>query len=346
MRNHFEKLLSKKSHDFLLIVDESFYYKDADAKRTKDIFYLRPLVKRCLVLCGTPAPNSAMDIVEQINLADGGEAFSNSFSKLSYEEIVKVVESRALYLRQTKEEVLSLPGRTIHKMHIEMESCQREIYDKVHDEVIQKLNNTSQEQFRKSITSFLAKRAYLLQICSNPIAVDESYSEVPAKVKEIEKLLNELIIKKSEKVIIWSFYRKSIDFMMNYFKKYNPLRFDGSINSTEERGEIVTKFQENENYNLIIANPAAAGAGVTLHSARSAIYESMSNQTAHFLQSLDRIHRRGQSKEVDYYFLITSNSLEKRNIDVLLRKLDDSKALLSDPEMEILTKEVFMEKLS
>ena len=35
---------------------------------------------------------------------------------------------------------------------------------------------------------------------------------------------------------------------------------------------------------IFLGNPAAAGAGLTLHRARIAIYESFSNQAAHFIR--------------------------------------------------------------
>ena len=61
---------------------------------------------------------------------------------------------------------------------------------------------------------------------------------------------------------------------------------------------------------VFVANPAAAGAGLTLHRARVAIYESLSNQAAHYLQSLDRIHRRGQKREVEYVVMLCDGTLE------------------------------------
>lgn len=81
---------------------------------------------------------------------------------------------------------------------------------------------------------------------------------------------------------------------------------------------------------LFVANPAAAGAGLTLHSARVAIYESMSNQAAHYLQSLDRIHRRGQQRDVEYLILLCENSVEEVEYQRLLRKEQSAQSLLGD----------------
>ena len=61
---------------------------------------------------------------------------------------------------------------------------------------------------------------------------------------------------------------------------------------------------------LFVGDPGAAGAGLTLHRARYAVYESMSNQAAHYLQSLDRIHRRGQDRPVEYLVLLCDETIE------------------------------------
>ena len=342
---HLENVIRKSFNNFLMIVDESFYLKNKDAKRSKGVGYLRKFVKRCIVLCGTPAPNNAKDIIEQISLADGGEAFMGKDNVESIEDIVSIVEENALYLRRTKEEVLNLPNRTIHKVICPMSIKQKDIYSQYRNNLIREVSNINDEDFSKNKMNYLAKRSMLLQICSNPKNKFDDYDETPAKHHAIDQLVQELVVKNNEKIIIWSFYKKSIEELLSRYDEYKPLRYDGTITSTKDRGEIINLFQNDPVQKILIANPAAAGAGVTLHSSRIAIYESMSNQTAHFLQSLDRIHRRGQEREVEYFMLYCENSIEKRNLDTLLQKLDDSKKMLNDPDMDIISRESFINSI-
>ena len=118
---------------------------------------------------------------------------------------------------------------------------------------------------------------------------------MPAKMQALESLLTDIIVQRGEKVIVWSYYTASIEGIMNRFSNFNPVRIDGTVTDINERRNSVDKFQNDNETMLFVGNPAAAGAGITLHRARFAIYESMSNQAAHYLQSLDRIHRRGQT---------------------------------------------------
>lgn len=96
---------------------------------------------------------------------------------------------------------------------------------------------------------------------------------------------------------------------------------------------------------IFVGNPAAAGAGITLHSARYAVFESLSSQAAHFLQSLDRIHRRGQEREVEYITLIANGSIEEGEYDRLRRKAQMQADLLGDPPSTITTRAMMLNEL-
>ena len=89
---------------------------------------------------------------------------------------------------------------------------------------------------------------------------------------------------------------------------------------------------------LFVGNVAAAGAGITLHRARYALYESLSNQAAHYFQSIDRIHRRGQSRAVEYITLLCDQTIEVLEYEKLANKEHMARTLLSDPETQTITR--------
>ncbi len=93
---------------------------------------------------------------------------------------------------------------------------------------------------------------------------------------------------------------------------------------------------------VFVGNPSAAGAGLTLHRARVAIYESLSNQAVHYLQSIDRIHRRGQTRDVDYIVLLCEDSIEIADYERLLDKESAAQDLLGDPVYQPVTRETFL----
>ena len=188
----------------------------------------------------------------------------------------------------------------------------------------------------------MARKQSLLQICSNPGNVVPGYDETPAKVIALDSILEELISRQNEKVIVWSFYTKSLDSIFRRYSEFSPVRIDGTIPDVIERREAVRKFQEDEETRLFVGNPAAAGSGLTLHRARYAVYESMSNQAAHYLQSLDRIHRRGQERPVEYIVLLCDQTLELVEYQRLVNKDLSAQDLLGDDVEPPVTREALL----
>lgn len=333
----------------LLIVDESFFVKNRDSQRTAAVVRVRAAAARCIVLCGTPAPNSAVDLVEQFNIADRGAAFAGvdvpADPVAARKVIADVVARRGVYLRRLKNQVLKLPGRTFNRVQVALERRQRELYDAAKSGLVSEVTATDDETFRKKGATFAARRMALLQACSNPIALDPYYDAVPAKLLALDELLGELIDRRGEKVLVWSFFTRSLEAITRRFARYSPVRIDGTITRAEDRRDAVRRFQGDDATMLLIGNPAAAGAGLTLHRARHAVYESMSNQAAHYLQSLDRVHRRGQTRDVEYHMLLATDTIEIREYERLLRKEAAAQELLGDEVEQPLTREGFLADL-
>jgi SNF2 family DNA or RNA helicase len=200
-------------------------------------------------------------------------------------------------------------------------------------------------EFEANKMSFFARRSALLQICSNPNSIADHYNETPAKILVLDKILEELINLKNEKVIVWSFYTASIEHIMSRYARFKPVRYDGTISESAVRREAVRLFREDLGIKLFVGNPAAAGAGLNLQSARYAVYESMSNQAAHYLQSLDRIHRRGQKRDVEYIILLCEGTIEVSEYKRLILKEEAAQAMLGDTVLPPLTREVMLSEL-
>lgn len=341
-----QQFLARDRGRTFLVVDESFFVKNADALRTRAIRRLRGLVDKCVVLCGTPAPNRPQDLVEQFNIADNGQTFRGvtipDDRDLARRTVADVIEARGVYMRRLKQRVLDLPDQAFNRVLVPMEERQEAVYRSILLDLIGELERTDDVQFRKHIASFMARRAALLQTCSHPGAVVEGYRGVPAKLVALDCLLEELIERRREKVVVWSFYRYSLDAVWHRYQRYSPVRFDGSVVVAEVRREAVRRFQEDDDAMLFVGNPAAAGAGITLHRARFALYESFSNQAAHYLQSLDRIHRRGQIRDVEYLVLLCAGTMEEPEYARLLRKQTSARMLLGDDVDEPPTRETML----
>lgn len=335
----------------VLVVDESFYVKNLDARRTRSLRRLREWCGRAYVLCGTPAPNSPHDLVQQVNLVDFGTAFDGVPVPDDRAEAAPVVRGvltdRAVYVRHLKVDVLpDLPGRSFTRLTVNLAPQQQSIYEAALHDLADDLRVTSDTEFRRHITSFFARRSALLQVCSNPTGVVDGYSETPAKLTLLDGLMDELVRRRGEKLVVWSFYTRSLDTIMSRYADLNPVRYDGTVSSQDDRRAAVCNFQDDDSTMLFIGNPAAAGAGLTLHRSRYAVYESFSNQAAHYLQSLDRIHRRGQEREVEYFVLLCDNTIELSEYRRLIDKEQTARDLLGDMVDESPTREALLAEVT
>ena len=343
------KLLAKRTKT-VMVIDESFFVKNPDSRRTQSVRDLREWCTRCFVLCGTPAPNAAHDLVAQVDLVDFGHTFGGATidkdRQVAQGQVRSILDDRGFYLRNLKSDVLpNLPERRFVEVPVEMSVHQREVYDRLHDDLVLELQNMTDEAFSRQVVHFLERRALLLRICSDPAPVLEGYDETPVKIATLDSLLTDFIEARREKVVVWSFYRSSLDRIAVRYAPYGVARIDGSVTASADRRDAVKRFQEDDDTMLFLGNPAAAGAGLTLHRSRIAIYESLSNQAAHYLQSLDRIHRRGQSREVEYLHLLTTDSLERAEYQRLLDKADTQADLLGDVGQDRVTRQMLLEEL-
>jgi SNF2 family DNA or RNA helicase len=334
----------------MLVVDESFQVKNRDARRSQALLRLREWCERAYVLCGSPAPNAPIDVVSQIELVDFGQTFAGVPIPRDRDAarvvVRRAMQQRGVYTRHLKRDVLpDLPPKRFTRVTVPFEPTQREAYAAALNDLILDLRQLDRRTFPRQLTSVLARRAALLRICANPASVIPGYSAVPAKLVALDQLLAHAIDERGEKAIVWCFYRASLDGVVARYARYNPVRFDGSVTDVAARREAVRRFQDEKATMLFVANPAAAGAGLTLHSARLAIYESLPTQAAHFLQSVDRIHRRGQRRDVELVGLVCEGSIEQLEFDRLETKAAQQRDVLGDPDDAGLSRDALLAEL-
>lgn len=314
----------------VLAVDESFFLKNPDARRTDLAQRLRASCAMGFVLCGTPSPNSFVDVMSQFDLADCGFTFGNHRPD-SLAEVQRRIDERGVMVRRLKREIMpELVDKTIIPVRIDLSERQRALYDTARNALELRLRTLDNQMVIRRTDSYFTERAALLMICSTPSSVDPSCLEPPSKLLELDALLESLIDGQGKKVVLWSYYRDTNALFMTRFAGYNPVTITGST-PLEDRRAAVAAFQTNPAVKLFVGNAGAAGAGITLTAASDAVYYSLSSRAADFLQSLDRIHRRGQTApEVNVYVLLAADTIEEHEFERLLHKEASQHELLMD----------------
>lgn len=313
-----------------LVVDESFFLKNPDARRTDLAKRLRASCTVGFVLCGTPSPNSFVDVMSQFDLADCGYTFGNTRPD-SLAEVQRRIEERGVMIRRLKREIMpELVDKTIIPVRIDLAERQRALYETARTALELRLRTLDNQMVIRRTDSYFTERAALLMICSTPSSVDPACLEPPSKLLELDRLLESLIEGQGKKVVLWSYYRDTNALFMTRYAQYNPVTITGST-PLEDRRSAVSAFQTNPAVMLFVGNAGAAGAGITLTAASDAVYYSLSSRAADFLQSLDRIHRRGQTaSEVNVYVLLAADTIEEHEFHRLLQKEATQHELLMD----------------
>lgn len=286
-------------------------------------------------MTGTPIANRPYDIWAQIYFLDSGNSLGSNFEEFKsstdlsndlysnkskqqvFEESVASIFSKIkdFTVRETKNSgIISLPNKVYHDIYIDFEHSQREMYDKVREEMqimIQKGDKAILDESPESIKRLLR----LVQITSNPLLLDSLYGHLSSKEKELDRLLTE-IVKRKEKVIVWSIFTENIDYFTRKYSIYKAVKITGKMN-IEGRKISVKKFKE-EDSQILFATPQAAKEGLTLTVANNVIFYDRGFSLDDYLQAQDRIHRISQTKECNIYNLMVEDSIDIW-IDKLLR---------------------------
>lgn len=319
----------------LLVVDESYYVKNPDAIRSEAVRDLRRSCARCFVLCGTPAPNSAADLVNQFDVADDGYTYSGFRPSgdvgRDRPRIELAMHSRGVFIRRLKRAMLpDLAEKQFKILPVTLSGRQADLYEEARKHLALWLRGMDNKTFQKSLADYFRRRQVLLQICSCPDAVDPLFTGNHAKLPALDALLQKLVTRAHRKVVLWSYYRRSLRELAARYHHLGLVQVDGSTPAKDRRIAIDT-FQNDTNTKIFLGNPAAAGAGITLHAASDAIYFSYPGQAAQYLQSIDRIHRRGQAaSQVRFHLLVCRQTIEEQEVSRLRRKELEQQDILGD----------------
>lgn len=376
-------LLSQKK--FLLVLDESHYIKRFDSGYLSNaVLEIAPFAERRFILTGTPAPNSYADLWTQFTflwpkrkiLGNRPQFISKIPTHTVRYDDDWLKEKTLPFFFRIKKSDLSLPPIEFKRISIPMNPIQNQIYRAIATKFLSQI--VSDREDRVQVRELRkAKIIRLLQVASNPTLLAKSSEEfrvppmklkeqnirnlvrrypdieVPSKFEKLSEIVKNLV-SKGEKVIIWTYFVHNINMLKLFFKDLKPLFVFGGIPRSEEENEqfnrekIINVFKNDPQRLVLIANPAACGESISLHKiCHNAIYIDRTFNCAHFLQSLDRIHRLGLSKDIitSYYLLICENSIDEVVEKRLMIKKENMESLINE-DLPVLNMDIMNDNIS
>lgn len=142
--------------------------------------------------------------------------------------------------------------------------------------------------------------------------------DVSDRFNELMDLINET----SHKVIVFVNYRHTNDMLRDKLSAQGVVA-DSIHGGTpaHERGDIIKRFQTEEDLRVLLLAPAAAGHGITLTRADTVVWWGPITSTELYLQANARAHRAGQKNKVTVVHL-QGSPVERRMYRMLQDKID------------------------
>ncbi|MBJ8089186.1 DEAD/DEAH box helicase [Bacillus cereus] len=329
---------------FFMFLDESHRIKRGNSGvYGRAVLSLSHLPEQKLIMSGTPLPNSTEDLVSQFN-------FLYPEVRVDKNSVVDYI--RPVYVRTTKNE-LGLPTPIYHVVSVQMSPAQRRLYNLMRDEELRQIE-LSQARDRNKLRSMGKCVMKLLQVTSNPSLLAKTDFKHHELLKDVlmegdSPKINYVcararqLASQGKKVIIWSTFVESIEQISNRLSDLGADYIHGQVDSGNEedsdtREAKIKRFHDDPNCFVLVANPAAAGEGISLHTVcHEAIYLDRSYNAAHFLQSVDRIHRLGLSQDIDtnVELVVTPDSIDQSVERRLTSKITRMSQVLNDPSIMI-----------
>jgi SNF2 family DNA or RNA helicase len=315
----------------MVVIDESSSFKSSKAARWKALKKVRPFITRLVLLTGTPAPNSLIDLWAQLYLLDEGQrlgktitSFRDAFCKSSpdgfgydmrpgcEELIYNKIADVCISMRAT--DYLELPERINRVVPIHLPAAVKAQYRAFEKEQILQLEN-------KDVTAFNAGA-----LCSKlgQFANGAMY-DADRHVHDLhdEKLdaLDEIIDNASgQPVMVFYWFQHDLDRLKARLKAYKPRELHTPADlQAWNRGEIP----------VLLVHPASAGHGLNLQAGGHIIvWFGLTWSLELYQQAVARLHRQGQTKNVIVHHLVAIGTIDEDIMRALEQKRMGQDALL------------------
>jgi SNF2 family DNA or RNA helicase len=324
----------------MLVIDESSSFKNHQSQRFKALKMAQPSFSRVLLLTGTPAPNSLIDLWAQIYLLDRGQRlgktitfyrdnyFRKSYNGFSYDPQMDADDRihskiKDICISMKSEDYLTLPDRIDNFIKIDFPSDLKKKYDAFERDKVLELFAEDQEITAMNAAGLSNK---LLQFAGGAVYdEDKNWHEVhDLKLEATEDIIEAA---NGKPVLIAYTYKHELERLLVKLKKYKPVKLTTDDDILKwNRGEI----------SVMLAHPASAGHGLNLQAGGSLILWYSLNWSLELYQQFNaRLHRQGQEHTVVINHLIATDTEDESVVRTLDGKRDTQELLMQAVKAKI-----------
>lgn len=333
----------------LIVCDESQRIKNPMAKQAKAMHALGDRARYRMILSGTPIQNNTLDVWSQWRFLDAN-IFGKSFAQFrgryavmggignhqylgarNLDELTR--KAHACALRVTKEECLDLPEKTFEDRYVELPPESLKLYRRLQRESFAQLQGGGQITANNVLTRLLR----LQQLTGGFISGDDGRVTAVhrAKLDALSDIIQSLCIDEGRKLVIFCRFRAEIEAINALAdallgpERLTRVSIWGDV-APAARGALVERFQTDSACRCFIGNIDACAEGITLNAACNAVYYSLHFNSAKYRQSLDRIHRIGQTHKCTYIHLLAPGTVDTHILRALKAKEELSRSIVDN----------------
>lgn len=318
----------------MVVIDESSSFKSPSAKRFKALRRELPLIRRTVILTGTPAPNGLEDLWAQIYLLDRGERLERyithyreryfDYNPWRHEYTPKAGAFDAvrekisdICVSMTAADYLQLPELVTHDVPVVLDPAAQKAYRSLERTMLLELSADMTEISAFNAAGLTGK---LLQLCGGCVydADGGAHRVHTAKLEALEELLEGI----REPVLLFYGFRHELPGLRETVAKLGlRVRDLGSAEDADawNRGDV----------DVLLAHPASCAYGLNLQQGgRHVVWYTLTWSLELYQQANARLHRQGQERPVIVHRLLVRGGMDEDVAKALEGKTDMQAALI------------------
>jgi SNF2 family DNA or RNA helicase len=330
----------------MLVIDEAHKLKNKQTTNYKFVSELRK--KYCLLLTATPIQNDLSELYNMITLLKPGQLggvdhFASNFvvdkRMPKNEDRLQHELSKIMIRNRRGEGDMNFTKRVVKNIPLTLSAEEMALYEGVCNFVKGRYKDAESSG---DIGSLLSLVTLQREVCSSRDAVfitlinlfkkTEEDSPIRARIWELVELIKsikantkaektlELIRELDDKVIVFTEYRASQEYLMKFFRENNLLAvsYRGGMN----RGKKDWMMDLFRNRAQVMVATEAGGEGINLQFCHNIINFDLPWNPMRVEQRIGRVHRLGQTENVNIFNLSTKGTIEEHILSLLHEKIN------------------------
>lgn len=317
----------------MLVLDESTAVKDTTTKRFRFLKKLVAKFERRVILTGTPAPNSMLDVYGQMWILDQGASLGrtmnlhrrlfwapdpeNAFGWVLKPGAKDAITDRTapLVKRMSAAMYLELPEMLIQDIRVELPPAARKTYDDVEKHFFSMLDDGILEAQNAAVAS-----GKLRQIASGGFYYETAPGE--RAIKHLHDVKTEAVVETIEQcggepVMVMYEFAHELERLQRAFPDAPVIKGGMTGKALDE----VCKSWNAGEIPVLLVQPQSASHGLNLQSGgRHMIWATTTWSGERYQQAIKRLHRQGQKNTVFIHRIVAEETIDEAVMQTLANK--------------------------